>query len=284
MHWLTLTAIGTILLAIGPLIQRVLSKPKNSDPIVFASFYQITTGTTVAIIGLITHQLTLGNIRPVLPNFILAMLLFSFGNIFIFKALKVIEASKFTIIYSSRGLFTITASSLLLHETLSSTQAIGALLIFLAIIVIHLKSFSQFIFSKKELPALLAAVCFGLTMTNDRYLLSSLPVYFYGAVAWIFPGLIIATAYPQRIKTLPKILTRKVLLQLTLLSFTFALATIAFYQALKLTPNSSQLVSISLTSVILTVILAYIFLKERQMALQKLIAAVLSFMGLLLLT
>lgn len=57
-----------------------------------------------------------------------------------------------------------------------------------------------------------------------------------------------------------------------------------FFVALQKAPNSSQVAAINLTSVIVIVLLSIIFLKEHTDWLKKIVGAVLSFIGLLLLT
>ena len=87
------------------------------------------------------------NLQPILFNFVLMIVLYSAENIFLFKALKKLEASKFTIIFSSRALFTVLVSSILLGEFLNIGQWVGAILILLGIYLV-IGKINRFNFSK----------------------------------------------------------------------------------------------------------------------------------------
>lgn len=77
-------------------------------------------------------------------------------------------------------------------------------------------------------------------------------------------------------------LTKKIIWKLLLLCVIYAAGSLMFFVALQKAPNSSQVATINLTSVVVIVLLAIIFLKERAEWPKKVIGAVLSFIGLLL--
>jgi drug/metabolite transporter (DMT)-like permease len=208
-------------------------------------------------------------------------LLYGFGNVLIFESLKRIEASRFTIIFSSRALFTILASSLLLKEGLLAKQFVGTFLILAGIALANVKA-ARFSFSKKEAMALFAAMIFGFVNTNDRFLLKSFKVYPYVFLAFIVPALFIIALNPYTIKNMKFFVEKKVLLKMLLLCVIYAVSSITFFASLQIAQSSSQVASINLTSVIVIVLLAIIFLKERDFLIPKLLGAASSFVGLLL--
>ena len=63
-----------------------------------------------------------------------------------------------------------------------------------------------------------------------------------------------------------------------------AVAVLSFYSAFQIGGNSSQVVALSLTDVIVAVFFSLILLKEKENIIKKLIAAILSFVGVLLLS
>ena len=282
MTWQVLVALSVILYSVSVLLQRVILKESNSKPIAYSIFYQFLIGIFMAVAALFFGGMHLPNLSPLIFNLILMAFFWGFSNIFVFKSLKQTEASKFTIIFSTRAFFTILASSLLLKELLTVKQFIGVLFIFLGVVLVNLK-FRKFSFKKGEIFALIGAICFGLANSNDRYLLKHFKLYPYMAVCFIIPSLVMSLIYPKELKHIKLFLGKKILTKVILLCAFYGLAALTFFAALQIGSNSSQIASIGLSSVIVTVLLSIIFLKEKKDFVKKGMAAILSFIGLLLL-
>lgn len=141
------------------------------------------------------NKLTLPNITTVLPNVALLIFLYGIGNVFQFKALKVTQASMFVILFSTRALFTIAASTLFLHEGLGLSQWIGALFIFVGVVLVTLKNNGFSIKSKEWLP-LAAAAFFGFANTNDKILLTNMDLFPYLIMAFTLPAVFISIIFP----------------------------------------------------------------------------------------
>lgn len=177
MSWQLLILISITLYSVSVLLQRIILKEHESQPVAYSIFFQLITGIIIGLVGFLFADMSLpGNLAKLLPNLILMTFLYGFANFFIFKSLKQTEASKFTIVFATRAFFTVLASSLLLRESLTQIQFFGAILIFSGVILINLKS-SRFSLDKGSLLALLAAITFGTANTNDRYLLGFFNVY-----------------------------------------------------------------------------------------------------------
>ena len=283
MSWQILILISVVLYSISVLLQRVLLRQNESRPVAYAMFFQFLTGIVLGVVGFLFADMSLpSNFSDLFWNLILMVILYGFSYIFIFRSLKQIEASKFSILFSTRAFFTVLASSLVLKELLTGTQFLGALLIFSGVILVNLKS-SKFSFDKGSLFALLAAFAFGSANTNDRFLLGSFNIYPYITIGFIAPSLLMAAVYPKELKHIKIFLDKKILKKMLILSVLYAFNAVAFFAALQKSDNSSQVASVNLTSVIATVVLAAIFLKERDNLPKKVIGAILSFVGLLLL-
>src|SRR3989344_4013508 len=161
MSWQILILISVVLYSISVLLQRVLLRQNESRPVAYAMFFQFLTGIVLGVVGFLFADMSLpANLSSLFWNLILMTVLYGFSNVFIFRSLKQIEASKFSILFSTRAFFTVLASSLVLKELLTGTQFLGALLIFSGVILVNLKS-SKFSFDKGSLFALLAAFAFG---------------------------------------------------------------------------------------------------------------------------
>jgi drug/metabolite transporter (DMT)-like permease len=281
MAWQFLILASVFLYSVSVLLQRILLKEERSDPKAYSVFFQLLTGFLIGGFGVLFKDVTFPNLRPLLLNLFLMALLYGFGNVFIFEALKTLEASRFTIIFASRALFTILASSLFLKEGLLPLQLLGTFLILLGVVLVNIES-ARLTFSRRELIAFFAAASFGLANTNDRFLLQEFKSYPYMFLVFIVPAILIVLLYPRTVKKMVVFLESGVLVKMLLLCVVYAASAITFFSALQIARNSSQVVSINLTSVIVTVLLAIAFLKERKHLPQKLLGSLASFVGLLL--
>lgn len=281
MDWRILITISVVLYSVSTLLQRVLMRDQENHPIAFAMLYQLLVAAGFAILTFALGKVQLPPILPLIPNLVLTMILFGAANIFIFKSLAHTDASQFTIVFASRFFFTVLASSLLLREALSWLQLTGALIIFIGVALASARH--HFTFQKGEWYALLAAMFFGFALTNDRYLLQSFNVYAYSVIAFALPAFFIAAIRPREVPNLMRYLKGPLLIKTLAISLCYLLFTITFYLALQATDNSSQVAAVSITSVLLTVLLAIIFLKERENIGRKILSAGICLIGILLL-
>lgn len=281
MSWQVLIAISMVLYSSSVVLQRVLLKDDKSEPISFSIFFQIGVAIVIGTLVFVTQ----GSIP--IPNFleiswsILAMtVLYALANIFIFRSLKITEASRFTVIFSSKTLFAVLGTSIVFREVLTTTQWIGALLIVTGVIIISMNKFGKKI-NTGDFYALVAAVLFGLANTNDRFLVKYFDPYSYVVVGFLLPGIAIALLYPKKIVNLKNYFKRPFIFKMAFLCLLYGLAAATFFAALQLTPNSSQLFSINSFGAILAVILSIFILKEKDNMARKITGAIISVAGLL---
>lgn len=277
-----LLAISIIFSAIPVLLQRVLLKGDHVEPISFSILFQFGVATVVAILTLAIYgSIPFPSLAPIGWNLLLMSVSYSIANIFIFNSLKVTEASRFTVIFASKTFFAVIALTVLFKEGLSSLQWLGAILIMVGVAVVYLQKTDSKI-NRGDLFALGAALMFGIANTNDRYLVEFFDPYTYVIVGFMLPGLLVASLYPRKIVYIKNYFTKAFMPKMFLLCFFNGLAAIAFFTALQLAPNSSQVFTFNTFSAILTVILSIIFLKERDYLARKLLGATLSLIGLIL--
>ncbi len=281
MTWQLLILFSVLTYSVSVLLQRILVKEDKSDPISFAILFQFITGIFIGVYGFATQDMSLPNLTPILGNIFLMITMYTLGNYFLFTALQKIEASKFTVIFSSRAIFTVIASTIFLRESLDAGQWFGALLILFAILLVTGK-IRTLTFQKPEWYALLAAVCFGVEITNDRILLNSLSVYPFAFWGFLLPGLALLLIYKKSVRNMSRYFRPKTLRTILLLCAIYAASAVTFFVALQMAPNSSQVATINLTNVIVIVLLSIVFLRERTDWVKRVIGAVLSFVGLLL--
>jgi len=282
MSWQLLITISVLLYSFSFIIQKILLKGEKSEPISFCVFFQIGVSIVIGIlVFIIQGKIPIPDLSKITWSLLVMTILYAAANISIFKSLKTIEASKFTVIFSSKTLFAILGSSFIFKEILTSTQWIGAALILIGVGIVTLKNFTRR-FNKGDLLALLAAVFFGLANTNDRFLVNFFDPYSYVAIGFLLPGLVIALFYPKKLKNIKIYLKKNYLYKMTILCLLYGFSSVAFFAALQTTTNSSQLFSINSFGAILTVILSILILGEKDRSFQKILGVVVSVVGLFL--
>lgn len=285
MTWVGYIAISTLAYSTAVLIQRVLVQENKEYPIAFIVFYQTLVGIIVLAYGFLRGFLSfpLETITELWLPIVLAFFLYASANYCIFASLERIPASNFTIAFSSRMFFTAIAAWLLLGESLNAVQYGGAALIFAGIVVANFSSHAKGAGRSGLLFAVLGAVFFGLANVNDRFILQSMELYSYVGLSFLGTALVFAVFQTKKLLAGTSLLRPRPLRKIAVLSLFYAISSVTFFAALQIGESASQVVSVSLVSVIVTVLFAMIFLKEREHPYQKLLGAALSFIGVLLL-
>lgn len=281
MSWQLLVAISVLTYSISVLLQRVLLKDDKSDPVAYSIIFQILVGVLITIYAFI-HGFQIPNLMPIIPNLILMTILYGAGNVFIFNALKLIQASEFTIIFTSRSLWTIIAAVLFLGERFTTQQVFGTTLIISSVVMVtgglKLKTLKN-----GHAYALLAGLAFGLAFANDAFILRNFDVPSYLSLAFIIPALAVLAIKPGSIQKMKPLLEKAKLAKLLLLGIFYAISAITVFLAYQVGRNAAQIAPLNQTSTIITVLFGIIFLKESAQLAKKLVGTIVSFIGVLLL-
>ena len=282
MPWQILISISIFFTSLLPVIQKAILREKI-DPLVFSVLFQFITGLlALAYAGFSKTLVIPAAVNNLFLNLLFMAVLYGLGNYFVFQALKHTDASKFALYFSSRIFVTSAASAYLLKEIMSSYQIFGSILIFLSIIILNYNR-KLFKFKSEELYSLLAAVCFGLAYTNDKFLLGYFDVRTYTSINFLLPAVFMCSLFIKNIYKGVQKINKIAYLKIIFLCFLCVISVLTFFDALQKSSNSAQLVSISLFSVVLTVFLSIFMLKETDGLFKKITAALISFAGLLLL-
>ena len=280
MSWQILLAISVVTYSISVLLQKILLKNDKSDPIAYSIVFQLLTGIIIGIYA-IFNGFSTPNLLPLIPNLIIMIILYGAGNVFIFSALKIVDASEFTIIFTLRSLCTIIGAIIFLNEGFSIIQLIGTILIISSIVLISWKK-QKFSFSKGFIFSILAALSFGFGFTNDAFIINNFDVPSYLTIAFIIPSLGVWAVYPKSTVKMKPLFEKRTLYKLLSLTVIYAISAITIFLAYQVGKNSAQIAPLNQTSTIFTVILSIIFLKERSDLWKKLFAVVISFIGVIL--
>lgn len=169
-----------------------------------------------------------------------------------------------------------------LGESLTITKIFGIVIILLAVFLVT-KSPKNFRISKGEFYVLAAAFCLGVASANDAYILRTAEPFSFTVIAFLFPSLVLLASHPKTIVEAKQLLKKNILWRIIILSLVFSIAVLASSLAYAYGAPASQAAPITNSAVILTVILATIFLKEKDNLIKKIIAAILVVLGVFLL-
>lgn len=278
MQWLFFALLSVIAGSVSNLYQKIAMREEKSDAVASAVTFQILTG-----IAYFTYALIRGFHLPdvsLIPYFLVSMLLYAAGTVFFFRAIKRIEASEMTILNGVGSLVTIVASFIFLHESLSLPQLLGAALILLAVIVINYDK-KGLVINRGMWLAVAGTCSYGLAVIADTHI-----IHKFEAASFI-PISALGTAIVMMIwfhKKIPLVVNTIKTAEKNLVIFCtlYAVSAIAFYHSLQLGALVGQVSTIFRASIIVTVLLSSMFLNERKHLGKKFFGAILTTIGVIL--
>ena len=282
MSWQLLTAISVLFLSASIILQRVLLSGKKIDVYLYVVLFQALVGIVIGIYAILA-----GIANPDLNGLwlvsIACVVLYGVGHIFYAKTLQNVDASVFSVLFASHAIWMMLIGVLVFSEELTLAQIIGSALIFLSIFIIaNRKSWQR---SRAGLIyGLITGVLFGLAITTWTYVGGRVETISWAA--WSFIGAA-AVALAFRPQTASKILPflkgdRKSLYRMLLLAIVYGIGSLAMLYAYIF--GSLSLVSpLRQVGIIVTVLMALAILPgERTSIVRKIIAALVSFVGAVL--
>lgn len=287
MTWQLAILTHQILETIFALVYRSYAKEHPKDHFVTNAVMYLATVVPFGIIWSMTQGgLSLNFSSHIWWFFGLAGLLFALGNIAAFKANTKVEASQFAIITRFRVVVIVAASWLLLGDTLTPLQFLGACIVFgsslFAVLLTRQKKRGGKI-GIYTIIAVLSAVFMGLAITSEKYILSSVNLATYVVIGWGLQAFFMALLANRQLARVPKLVKDGSIKTILLLGGLRTVAGFCFINALQLSNNASLIGSIAALQVILVVIGGYIFLNEKKHGVQKFLAASAAFIGVILL-
>lgn len=281
MTWQIYAGISIFTYSLAVMVQKLFLKDKGSDPVAYTIIVQlliaVLCGVIVLISGLDFPQLSL----QILFSLVIMALAYALGSIASFTALKMIEASEYSILIFTKTFWSVALAVLILNEPFGALRLAGTILIFLSIILALWKG-QRIKLEKGEFFALTAAFLLGAAFINDAILLQSLNVWIFLLLGFLLPPLTIFIIMPKSSYQTAKLITGKNYWKPILMGLLFFGSAITTYLALETGRNPGQLAAISPVAVIVIVIFSAIFLKERDNLIRKIIASITCFIGVIL--
>jgi drug/metabolite transporter (DMT)-like permease len=279
MEWYWYLIINICVFSLATVYQRSILK-HSKDPALFYVVNGLVAGSI-----LLAHGLWVGfkipNIQDISLNLIAMTVLLGFGNLLNFNALKKVDASEFTVLFSTRAIWSVLAAVLVLGESFGPKQIIGAALIISSVFLVSWKK-KSFRLNEGEMLTLAAAAFFGLEFINDTYLLNRVDLLFYIPLIFLFPALAVAAVNFKKLPTITRVVSFKDFLKLSFLGLLFAVSATATLTAYQVGHNAAQIAILNQTSTIVIVFLGIIFLNERSHMKLKILGAVISLIGVFL--
>ncbi len=279
MPWQLLIIISVVTFSASVILQRQLLHKHKVEPIAYVVVFQglvaLTIGAYTAVTGF------------VMPDFskywlvILGMtLLFSFGHIMYAKTLQKVEASIFNILFATSAIWVMILSVIIFHEHLSLLNMLGTLLIFASVGLLADRT-GKFKLDEGIVMGLFTGVIFGLaTMAwvyAGRYSdAASLTMFSFAGVC-----LTVLVTHPDSVKQMRPIFSKSVLRVMLVLAVLFSASAVALLKAFQV-GNASLVAPVQQTSIIVTTLMAIVFLKEKERLWVKLLAAAICFVGVVL--
>ncbi len=282
MSWQIFVAISIVASAVSALLQKLIIRKDKINPIVFSAVFQIAIGLMIGIIVLFTG-FRIPNLAPIWLNLLLMPILYGLGNVAKFQSIKRIDASEFTVLFQVSTLVTVTVAVLCLGEIFKIYEVVGLALIVLAVILVTFKKRITFKLSEGEFWALGCAVAFGIAFANDAYILRTFDLWTYTFLAFFVPGMLTLAYLGKQAKQASRLFEKESVVGFLLSAAIYSVAAVTVYYAYQIGRNAAQIASLTPTYSILVVILAAIFLHERDYLPRKFAAAVLAVLGIMLL-
>lgn len=283
MNWIILVFISAFANSFARIFQKVLLKNKDSDPFAFSFVFQMTVAFLFLIYALSTQTLAIPNLSGLAVNLIIMTLFYSLANLFTFKAFKIAQASEVSIIFASNTVWSVITALIILGEGITIPKILGIILVLIGIIAVNYSK-TKWKVNKGHLFALLGALLFGIAFINDVFIISHIQSFStYMIIIFAVPAISTLLYSPKSIKNITPFFNKKMIFKLLICSFFYGLSALTIFSAYKMGGPASIISPIQQSSIIITVILSYFFLRERDRLSNKIIGTILTFIGVLFL-
>lgn len=282
MHWIFFALVDVFGMAVANIIRRIIMKDDKSDAYSSVIFFQLL-GFILILIVTLFRGFVMPPIATYPLNFLAEAILWGLSSYCLFKAFQFLEASEVTILTTFSSVVTITSAIIFLGDVFNLPRLIGVVLILFSVIFVLIRP-KKMKLNQGVFYAIASSICMGLAITNDVFLIRHSDVFSLLVVGWFTPGLFLVLIKPQALKKINYFLKWNNLMKMLLLTVFYVTGGTAYYIAVTVGGQTSQVSPISQATIIVTIIFAAIFLKERDHLLKKIFSAILVTIGVLLLS
>jgi len=278
--WFLLALLAGLLFAINKLIFRAVFTKQQINPIFFLAMHDGLAGLLLLPLALINTDLPKST--PVWLAFLLGVVLIFVANYYAALALKHTEASVFQIVGQSRHIVVLFGAALLFSEPISSIKIFSIFLIILGVII-ALKQGSKIRITKGVIYSFLSTIAIGCAFLFIKIANQDVAPVFLASVALIISGLLsyLITLFMNKNDSSFK-LPVKLRTPLVVAALIFAIFELVIFTALSI-GEASRVTPVSQSSMIFTIVGAYLFLDERNHLKQKIIGGTIIALGIIVL-
>jgi drug/metabolite transporter (DMT)-like permease len=279
MSWQVLTVISVFTLSISILLRRILLKNSQSDPLAYVVVFQGLVGILTGI-----YAVYEGFQMPDLSKYGLMMLLsvsfFAAGHVISVQAFKRLEASLFSVMFATSAIWTLIFGVIVLGDRIQPVQMLGIILVFVSVaIAANVKGIKTITYD--TWLGLLLGLLFGLAVATWAYVGKYVDVPSWTALSFLGPALLLLIIRPVTITRMRPYLQQRIFVRILVLATVMGVSAVTSLLAFS-RGNVSIIAVLQQTSVVVTTILAAIFLNEDERLLRKMGAAILCFLAVAL--
>lgn len=280
MSWQLLTTLSVLTLSASVLLQRVLLHKDKIDPFAYAVTFQAIVGALLMVAAVI-NGFTLAGISSVYPQVVISVMAFGGGHILYAKTLQLIEASAFSVLFATQAIWIMLIGVVLFHEALTLVQILGTVLIFSGVGLI-IKNWHGLKLDKGTMFGLLTGFVFGIAVTCWSYVGRNTDGLSWAAISFFGTSLAALAFKPSSRLKITSLLSGNVLAKLLILGILYGIGSLTMLLAYKL-GTFSVVTPLRQTSIVVTTIISLLFLRTERTRIQyKIAAAIISFIGALL--
>lgn len=279
LNWFPLVLFYIITNASSKLLQRYTVQNEEVEPPAYSGYFFLVCGL-LSIPFLYFEQIKYPTEPKLWIVLLLSSIFYTVSMLLFFKALKAIEVSQVEAIATTRTIWLMLLGIIFFKEQLYFSQIIGIFLIFLGLIVIYWQKGTKFNFQKFHLYTLFYAIIISCAYALDKYLLNYFSVVFFNFVIYLIPGILTLIFVPNSFNNI-KILIKpqKNNYLIILCCFLQIASTIALYAAYQI-GELSLIGPLAQTSVIITITVSLVVLKERWNMKRKILGIALALLGI----
>lgn len=283
MPWYFFALTGIFGLSITDQIRRAILSGKDKIDYYSAAFLL----SLVAGITLIIYTAVVGFVMPPFHAFLLTFAInISFSLIGLLagqKGLSLLGVGEFTIIMTTRQIITWVLSIVFFGIGLSLLQSLGTLLVMLALVVVFASRTAFKNISKVGITfTALTAVVYGISILTDQLIYRVSDPASYMVIGFTVTVVILALMRPHVVWSIRLLKPSKQGFLLLLVGSLFGLSLVLLFTGLKRANNAPLIGGLFQLQIIISVVLAAIFLRETNNLPRKIIGAIVATIGAVL--
>lgn len=285
MSWFHFSLLSIFALATAELTQQKLLNQENVFTPRTSGFLTFLAQSVFALILILSLNLG-GQIAPILslnilPKLLLVSMIGSAGMFFYLSSFKVKNISISTIFISFSAVVSTTIGIVIFNESLTLTKFLGIGSIIFAVIILNFRNIS---IEKNHLLGLLAAICFGVAFSLDKYIIiQNINPLVYISIGFFFTSLFALLQNPTEVfKSLSKSKPRhyKSIIVSAIGYFAYNLFTFNAYAA---NGEVGKIDAINNSQIFLIILFEFFILKDTKGIFRKLVSAAIAFTGVIIL-